>query len=60
MTLQQGIEIAQLAKAKNYAVRVQSGKVQFVTIDYDFSGKSKIMPRTNWLEYSAAKEIINA
>ena len=56
MTLTQGIELAQLAKAKGYAVRAEAGKVQFVTVAYD-GAKSTITEHTGWMGYDEAKEI---
>ena len=58
MTLQQGIELAQMAKAKNYALRVEAGKVQFVTTEYQGEKKNTVIPRTDWMGYEAAKQLM--
>ena len=55
MTLQQGIEIALLAKAKGYALRAQNGLVQFVTYERD---TDTITPRTEFLNYQQAKQLM--
>lgn len=60
MTLQQGIELAQMAKARGYALRAESGKVQFVTIEYDEKGQSTEIERTGWLDFDEAKEVMEA
>lgn len=58
MTLEQGIELAQMAKAKNYALRAEAGKVQFVTVEYDAKGAATVTERTGWMGYDEAKQIM--
>lgn len=58
MNIQQGIEIAQLAKKSGYSIAVKNGKVQFQTIEYKANGTSVVTPRTAWLAYDEAMEII--
>ena len=58
MTLQQGIKLAQMAKAKGYALRAEAGRVQFVTVEFDAKGASTVIPRTEWLTYEEAIERI--
>lgn len=55
MTLQQGIELAQMAKAKGYCTRALAGKIQFVVLDSNFDVELEI---TDYLDYADAKEII--
>lgn len=58
MTLAQGIELAQLAKAKGYALQAEVGKVQFVTVKYGSDGSSIVTPHTNPMDYAEAKELL--
>lgn len=58
MDIQQGIELAKAAKEAGYAIAVKQGKVRFETIEYMPSGVSIITPRTGWLSYNEAIEII--
>jgi hypothetical protein len=60
MTLTEGKTIATLAKAKGYAVQAEAGKVRFVTIEYAKNGTSTVTPRTDWLTFDQAMEIIKA
>jgi hypothetical protein len=59
MTLQQSIQIAQLAKAKGYVVRAKQGKVQFVVGKYDAKGVFQVeLEVTDWIGYDEALELI--
>ena len=61
MTLPQGIEIGQLAKAKGYVVSANKGKVQFQVGHFDKKGKWVIDNRvTPWIGYDEAKELLCA
>lgn len=53
-------KLAQLAKAKGYAVAVKAGKVQFQTVVYDAKGKAKITRHTDFISIAEALNIINA
>ena len=55
MTLQQGIEIAQLAKSKGYALQAENGLVQFVTYERD---TDTVTPRTEFMTYQQAKQLM--
>lgn len=55
MTLQQGIELAQIAKAKGYVLAADAGKVQFQILDADGSVEVEI---TDWVDYDEAKELM--
>lgn len=55
MTLQQGIEIALMAKAKGYALQAENGLVQFVTYEPD---TNTVTPRTEFLTYQQAKQLM--
>lgn len=55
MTLQQGIEIAQMAKSKGYALRAHNGLVQFVTYE---PATNTVTPRTEFMTYQQAKQLI--
>ena len=57
MTLIQGIELAQLAKSKGYALAVSKGRVQFQILNSDGSIFSRI---TGWVGYATAKALMNA
>lgn len=55
MTLQQGIELAQMAKAKGYVMAASKGRVQFQVLNPDGSVALRI---TNWVGYETAKKLI--
>ena len=55
MTLQQGIELAQKAKAKGYATRALKGKVQFIVLDKDYNVVTEV---TDYLFYDDAKKAL--
>lgn len=55
MTLQQGIELAQIAKAKGYVLAAHEGKVQFQVLDADGNVELEI---TDWVGYDEAKELM--
>lgn len=55
MTLQQGIELAQIAKAKGYVLAADAGKVQFQILDADGNVEVEI---TDWVDYDEAKELM--
>ena len=58
MNIKQGIEIAQAAKKAGYAVAVRNGKVQFQTVEYSANGTAEVTPKTEWLDYDEAMEVI--
>lgn len=60
MTLAQGIELGQLAKAKGYVLAANKGKVQFQTGHYDAKGIWVIDQRiTTWIaDYNEARDLI--
>lgn len=58
MNMQQAICLGQKAKAAGYSVRVENGKVQFVTVIYADSGESTVTQHTDWIDYEEAMEII--
>lgn len=55
MTLQQGIELAQIGKAKGYVLAASKGRVQFQVLNPDGSVAIRI---TNWVGYKTAKALI--
>ena len=55
MTLLQGIELAQIAKAKGYVLAAKNGRVQFQILNADGSIHSRI---TGWVGYSTAKTLM--
>lgn len=55
MTLLQGIELAQMAKAKGYALAASKGKVQFQVLNSDGSVAIRI---TGWVGYDTAKKLM--
>jgi hypothetical protein len=59
MDIKQAMEISAKAKESGYAVAVKNGLVQFQTVEYDNNGVSTVTPRTDWLDYDGAMEIIN-
>jgi hypothetical protein len=59
MTLQQVFEISAKARALGYSTAVKAGRVQFQTIAYAADGASTIEPRTDWLDYDDAMDILN-
>jgi hypothetical protein len=60
MTLAQGVELGQLAKAKGYVLVANKGKVQFQTGHYDEKGNWVVDRKiTTWIaDYNEAKELI--
>lgn len=60
MTLAQGFQLAQLAKAKGMAMRTESGRVQFVTVAYDSKGKSTVTEQSGWMTYEEALTAIES
>jgi hypothetical protein len=54
MTLTQGFQLAQLAKAKGMALRTESGRVQLVTVTYNGKGKSTVTEQSGWMTYDEA------
>lgn len=54
MTLTQGIQLAQLAKAKGMALRTEAGRVQLVTVTYNGKGKSTVAEHSGWMTYEEA------
>lgn len=55
MTLQQGIELAQIAKQKGYALAAENGLVQFQVIDANGDVEKEI---TGWIGYDEAMQIM--
>ena len=55
MTLQQGRELALMAKARGYVLCAHAGKVQFQVLNTDGSVAIEV---TDWLDYQEAKEIM--
>lgn len=55
MTLAQGHELAQMAKARGYVLAAHAGKVQFQVLNPDGSVEREI---TGWLGYEDAKDIM--
>lgn len=55
MTLEQGIELAQMAKAKGYVLAADNGKVQFQVLDKDGNVEIEV---TDWMGYDEAKELM--
>ena len=55
MTLQQGIELAQMAKAKGYVLATDNGKVQFQVLNANGDVELEI---TDWVDYDEAKELM--
>ena len=59
MTLQQGIQVSQAAKAKGYVTRAHKGKVQFIVGKFDKKGIFKIeLEVTGWVGYKEAMALI--
>lgn len=58
MTLEQGIELGILAKAKGYGLRVLNGQVQAITVTYHGKGESVTVPRSNYMTYEEAKAFL--
>ena len=56
----EAVRLSNAAKAKGYAVAVLGGRVQFQTVEFDSAGASTVTPRTGWLTYNEALEIINS
>lgn len=60
MTLQEGIEISQKAKAlRDWATRAKQGKVQFFTVVYSPKGISTETPTSEYLTYSEAMAFLD-
>ncbi len=55
MTLQQGRELALMAKARGYVLAAHAGKVQFQVLNADGSVFLEI---TDWIDYDEAKELM--
>jgi len=55
MTLAQGIELAQMAKAKGYVLAASKGRVQFQVLDAKGDVELRI---TNWIGYKTAKALM--
>ena len=53
MTLQQGRELALMAKERGYVLCAHAGKVQFQILNADGSIAIEV---TDWLDYKEAKE----
>lgn len=58
MTLQKGIELGKMAKAKCLGVKAKNGKVQIISWTYDAKGASTITPHSGWLTYEEAKSFL--
>lgn len=56
MTLEQGIELAKIAKSKGYVLAAENGKVQFQILNSDGDVEKEI---TGWVDYDEAKAIMN-
>lgn len=55
MTLLQGIELAQMAKAKGYVLAASKGRVQFQILDKEGNVVTRI---TGWVGYKTAKALM--
>ena len=55
MTLQQGIELAQMAKARGYALATENGKVQFQVLDDKYE---VVLEVTDFVDYDEAKALM--
>lgn len=59
MTFQQSIKLAQLAKAKGFALRAENGKVQAVTVAYAKNGKSTVTEKSGWMNFDEALVVLS-
>lgn len=56
MTLEQGIELAQIAKAKGYVLAAENGKVQFQVLNAAGDVELEI---SDWIDYDEAKALMS-
>ena len=55
MTLEQGIELAKIAKSKGYVLAAENGLVQFQVLNSDGDVEKEI---TGWVDYEEAKSLM--
>ena len=56
MTLQQGIELAQMAKDKGYVLAADNGKVQFQVLN---AAGDVELELSDWVDYDEAKALMS-